>query len=687
MGLLTLKTNDTIEKEKQKEAEDLLKTQEKEAVAVSLVGHLRKAWEAAKRNRIDVEQQILRNMRQIAGEYDPDKLAQIREFGGSEAYLLYTQTKWRSANAWISDVLSDIPFEIEPTPKPSLGEALEDRLIDAFMDKMLEKILAESAQSGQPVDANFITQQIEQAIPELREGAQKVIMDYAKAKAKEMKDVIQDQLEEGDWYESIENIIPDIFMKCGILKGPIVRLEKQRKVKYNEENGIPTIYYQDEKVPQYERRPTLDIYPGPGVTSFQKGYFFDRLRYTPTDIQGFLGLPGFDDEEIRAVLKELKEPGGHKYREWTMIDVDRAEAEQHDPMMLWDWDEIDCLEYHGPIQGKKLHDWSKGMVKKAPDADKFYDVEAYLIGDHIIKAVLNPNPLGERNYSKCSFINLPDSFFGLGLPEVIQDIGGAINSCIRALCNNVGMASGPQVTIDESVLSQFEKGEMTPWKRWWVKYSEGVSRGTIKAIEFYQPPLVAQQLIEAIKFLMALGDEFTIPAYAHGNPQAGGAGTTASGFSMFQTASSRGIKLVLKNMDRNIIEDSIQRQFDWNMDRKKFSGLVGDMKIVAKGVRSLIAKEQQAARMTELSGTMSNQFWQQILGPEGATNLLKAILKAHEINPLDIKSDWKVPIVNQAALPSQAKPMGLNEAGDKTQGKDFQTVEGAGPKEVPAPPQ
>jgi hypothetical protein len=686
MGMLTLKTNAQTDREKQKEAEDLLKTEDQEAVEASLVGHLRKAWEAAKRNKIDVEQQILRNMRQIAGEYDPDKLQQIREFGGSEAYLLYTQTKWRSANAWISDVLNDIPFDIEPTPKPSLGESLEDRLIDSFMDKMLEKILEESAQSGQPVDANFITQQIEQAIPDLQEGAKKVIMDYAKAKAQEMKDQIQDQLVEGDWYEAIENIVPDIFMKCGILKGPIVRIEKQRKVKYNETTGVPTIYYADEKVPQYERRPSLDIYPGPGVTSFQKGYFFDRLRYTPTDIQGFLDLPGFNEDEIREVLKEAREPGS-KLREWTMIDVDRAEAEQNDPTMLWDWDEIDCLEYHGPIQGKKLHDWSKGMEKKAPDPDKFYDVEAYLIGGHVIKAVLNPNPLGERNYSKTSFINLPDSFFGLGLPEVIQDIQGAINSCIRALCNNIGMASGPQVTIDESVLTSFEKGEMTPWKRWWVKYQEGVSRGTIKAIEFYQPTLIASQLVEAIKFLMALGDEFTIPGWAHGNPQAGGAGTTASGFSMFQTASSRGVKLVLKNMDRNIIEDSIQRQFDWNMDRKKFSGLVGDMKIVAKGVRSLIAKEQQAARMTELSGQMSNQFWQQILGPEGATNLLKAILKAHEINPLDIKSDWKVPVVKPMALPDQAKSMGLNEAGDKTQGKDFQTEEGAGPKEAPAPPQ
>jgi hypothetical protein len=682
MALVGFKTNAEIDI-RQKESQNLLALgQEKETdqVKTNFAGHLRKAWEAAKKNKIDTEQQILKNIRSVVGEYDPSKLTEIREFGGSEAYINYTQTKWRSAHAWISDVLNDIPFDLEPTPKPDLGEKLEKKLIEDFIEKTVNQVVDQAGQGG-AFDSDFIAKTIDEAMPELKEGAQRVIMDYAKAKAQEMKDQIHDQLTEGDWYETVEMITPDIFLKCGILKGPIVRRENRRKVTINDD-GIPKIYYEEEILPQYERRSALDIYPGPGVTSFQKGYFFDRLRYTPTDIQGFLGLPGFDDKEIRAVLQEARQPGS-KLREWTMIDVDRAEAEQNDPTMIWDWDEVDCLEWHGPVQGGMLQEWSEKMKKKAPDEDKFYDVEAFLIGGHIIKAVLNPNPLGERNYSKCSFINLPDSFFGLGLPEVIQDIAGAINSCIRALCNNVGMASGPQVTIDESVLTEFEKGEMTPWKRWWVKYNEGVSRGTIKAIEFFQPTLIANQLVETVKFLMALGDELTIPAFAHGNPQAGGAANTSSGLSMFMTSSSRGIKLVLKNMDSFIIEDSIQRQFDWNMDRKKFVGLVGDMRIIAKGVRSLIAKEQQANRQTELYNIAAAS---KVLDPQELRKFLALVMKTHEMDPKDVmdlsaKPQQPPQGPNGAALP---KPGATNEAGDKSQGKDFQTIEGGG---APAPAQ
>jgi len=673
MALVEFKTNKQIE-ERQKEEENLLAIgQQVEIVKMSLAGHLRKAWEAAKRNKIDIEQQILSNLRMVSGEYDPNKLTSIREFGGSESYANYTQTKWRNAHAQISEFLDEIPFDIEPTPKPELGEKLENQLIENFVQNAIEQITQQAQQGGEEPNSDYILSMIEKAMPDVKAGAKKVIMDYAKEKAQDMKEQIHEQLVEGDWYDVIEKITPDVFLKCGILKGPIRRKEPRRKVKFRED-GIPEIYYEKEIIPQYERRSALDIYPGPGVTSFQKGYFFDRLRYTPVDIQGFLGLPGFDDNEIRAVLEEARQPGS-KLREWTMIDVDRAEAEKNDPTMIWDWDEIDCLEYHGPVQGRMLQEWSPKLKEKAPDEDHFYDVEGYLIGGHVIKAVLNQNPLGERNYSKCSFINLPDSFFGIGLPEVIQDLQGAINSCLRALCNNVGMASGPQVTVDESVLSEFEKGEMTPWKRWWVKYGENVSRGTIKAIEFYQPTLIASQLVETIKFLMALCDEMTIPAYSHGNAQVGGAGTTASGFSMFQTASSKGMKLVLKNMDRYIIEDSIHRQFDYNMDRKKFVGLVGSMRIIPKGVRSLIAKEQQANRQTELYNIAVAS---KVLTPEELRKFLSLVMKTHEMDPKEVMDLNYIPKVEGPTGADLPKETAINEAGDKTQGKDFQLVQGGG---------
>lgn len=691
MGLIQMKSNAQMVEEEEKAIQDLIQFEEERTVTRivdNLSAYLRRAWEDAKKEKRDVENQILDNMRAIKGEYDSAKLADIRKLGGSEIFMMLTETKARNCEAWVKDILfqpNNIPWNIEPTPMPDLPGDLETTIIEDFMQQTVDAVITMSMQSGAPVDQNLLSQRLKAAIPEIKAGAIQAIKNYAKEKAEEMKDQINDQLIEGGWYDTFDEIIPDAILKTGILKGPTLRIENQRKVDIDEE-GTPTLSVEPTKIPTYERRPPLDIYPGPGATGFDNGYLFDKLAYSPSQIQGFIGLPGFKEKEIRDALKECEKGA---LREWTSIDTERAEMEEKPVEMIRDWEEVDVLEFWGPMQGKTLHEWDSGLKKKAPDEDKFYEINAFLVGNHVIKAILNPDPMGKKPYSKVSFIEKAGSFWGVGLPEVITDLQGACNACTRALVNNVGMASGPQVVINEEMLADFEKGDFVPWKRWWVNDNDASAPGK-KAIEFYQPTLIAQQLISVFDFFMKQADESSgVPAYAHGDPQVGGAGNTASGLSMLMTQAARGIKLFIKNIDRKVIEDSLRRQYYWNMERKKFAGLIGDQKIVAKGSVSLIAKEQQASRMTEL---LSISTQTQSLRPEETRKLVKKVFKAHEIDPNEIMEDSAIPLSTMAgytpnAIPSLAKPATLNAAGEPAQGTDFQTVLGrGGPASSPAPP-
>lgn len=690
MGLIQMKSNQQMVVEEEKAIQDLIQFEEEKTITRitdSLSSYLHSAFEDAKKEKRAVENQILDNMRAIKGEYDSTKLADIRKLGGSEIYMMLTETKARNCEAWVKDILfqpNNIPWDIEPTPMPDLPGDLETTIIEDFMQQTVDAVITMSMQSGAPVDQNLLSQRLKAAIPEIKAGAMQAVKNYAKEKAEEMKDQINDQLVEGGWYDAFDEIIPDAILKTGILKGPTLRIENQRKVDIDDE-GNPTLTVEPTKIPTYERRPPLDIYPGPGATGFDNAYLFDKLAYSPSQIQGFIGLPGFKEKEIRLVLQECE---GGTLREWTSIDTERAEMEEKPVEMIRDWEEVDVLEFWGPVQGKTLHEWDEGLKKKAPDADKFYEINAYLVGNHVIKAILNPDPMGKKPYSKVSFIEKAGSFWGVGLPEVIADLQAACNACARALVNNVGMASGPQVVINEEMLADFEKGDFVPWKRWWVNDNDASAPGR-KAIEFYQPTLIAQQLISVFEFFMKQADESSgVPAYAHGDPQVGGAGNTASGLSMLMTQAARGIKLFIKNIDRKTIEDSIRRQYYWNMERKKFAGLVGDQKIVAKGSVSLIAKEQQAARMTEL---LSISTQAQVLQPQETRKLFKKVLKTHEIDPKEIMDDSPIPLSTMAgyqpnATPSLAKPATLNAAGEPASGTDFQTVLGrGGPASSPAP--
>lgn len=690
MGLIQMKSNQQMVVEEEKAIQDLIQFEEEKTITRitdSLSSYLHSAFEDAKKEKRAVENQILDNMRAIKGEYDSTKLADIRKLGGSEIYMMLTETKARNCEAWVKDILfqpNNIPWDIEPTPMPDLPGDLETTIIEDFMQQTVDAVITMSMQSGAPVDQNLLSQRLKAAIPEIKAGAMQAVKNYAKEKAEEMKDQINDQLVEGGWYDAFDEIIPDAILKTGILKGPTLRIENQRKVDIDDE-GNPTLTVEPTKIPTYERRPPLDIYPGPGATGFDNAYLFDKLAYSPSQIQGFIGLPGFKEKEIRLVLQECE---GGTLREWTSIDTERAEMEEKPVEMIRDWEEVDVLEFWGPVQGKTLHEWDEGLKKKAPDADKFYEINAYLVGNHVIKAILNPDPMGKKPYSKVSFIEKAGSFWGVGLPEVIADLQAACNACARALVNNVGMASGPQVVINEEMLADFEKGDFVPWKRWWVNDNDASAPGR-KAIEFYQPTLIAQQLISVFEFFMKQADESSgVPAYAHGDPQVGGGGNTASGLSMLMTMAARGIKLFIKNIDRKTIEDSIRRQYYWNMERKKFAGLVGDQKIVAKGSVSLIAKEQQAARMTEL---LSISTQTQVLQPQETRKLFKKVLKTHEIDPKEIMDDSPIPLSTMAgyqpnATPSLAKPATLNAAGEPAQGTDFQTVSGrGGPASSPVP--
>jgi len=690
MGLIQMKSNQQMVVEEEKAIQDLISFEEEKTITRitdSLSSYLHSAFEDAKKEKRAVENQILDNMRAIKGEYDSAKMADINKLGGSTIYMMLTETKARNCEAWVKDILfqpNNIPWDIEPTPMPDLPGDLETTIIEDFMQQTVDTVITMSMQSGAPVDQNLLSKRLKAAIPEIKAGAKQAIKNYAKEKAEEMKDQINDQLVEGGWYDAFDEIIPDAILKTGILKGPTLRIENQRKVDIDDE-GNPTLTVEPTKIPTYERRPPLDIYPGPGATGFDNAYLFDKLAYSPSQIQGFIGLPGFKEKEIRLVLQECE---GGTLREWTSIDTERAEMEEKPVEMIRDWEEVDVLEFWGPVQGKTLHEWDEGLKKKAPDADKFYEINAYLVGNHVIKAILNPDPMGKKPYSKVSFIEKAGSFWGVGLPEVIADLQAACNACARALVNNVGMASGPQVVINEEMLADFEKGDFVPWKRWWVNDNDASAPGR-KAIEFYQPTLIAQQLISVFEFFMKQADESSgVPAYAHGDPQVGGGGNTASGLSMLMTMAARGIKLFIKNIDRKAIEDSIRRQYYWNMERKKFAGLVGDQKIVAKGSVSLIAKEQQATRMTEL---LSISTQTQVLQPQETRKLFKKVLKTHEIDPKEIMDDSPIPLSTMAgyqpnAIPSLAKPATLNAAGEPAQGTDFQTVLGrGGPASSPAP--
>jgi hypothetical protein len=198
-----------------------------------------------------------------------------------------------------------------------------------------------------------------------------------------------------------------------------------------------------------------------------------------------------------------------------------------------------------------------------------------------------------------------------------------VNATARALANNMGISSGPQVGINVSRLPAGEEiTELYPWKIWQFMSSE-ISDNT-QPVSFFQPNSNAGELLTVFEKFSARADEDTmIPRYMTGESTPG-AGRTSSGLSMLISNAGKGIKQVISNIDQNIIVPAIERLYQDNLRYSKDPDLIGDVSVLAKGATSLVIKEAEAIRRNEfLQLVLSSPVAQNVVGMSGTAELLR----------------------------------------------------------------
>lgn len=619
------------------EAEAALEASQSTTVT-SLATYIKDRWAEAKKAKLPIEQKMLSMVMQRRGEYDPEKLSAIKNIKSSEVFMMITDTKCRAGKAWVKDILLQQGkriWDAEPTPVPEVPEYITDQAESSLIKSITDSMMEQAMVTGQPPPPGMVMQQFQQMLPDFNERVRYEVVKKSRNMAREMVKKIDDQLYEGGFYSSLEECVDDIIdLKCGILKGPIFRRSKIKAVQLNERTGLLESKVEDRIIPQYERRSPFRIYPSPESTDIDDGYLFDIIDLTPKSLHELIGLSGFSEPEIRLVLQEHQT--GSLSSDWLGIESDVEKAlgtESSEPPQTTKKEKIRAAEFHGTVPGKMLLDWGITTIE---DTEKEYDACAWLIGSHVIKAMLNYDPLGQKPFSKTSFDKLQDSFWGEGLPDKIKDIQGVCNAMARAIVNNASIASGPQVETNIDRIAPGASKEMWPWKVWEVTDE---MMGGQPALRFYQPQMNVDQLMNIYMAFSKLADDHSgVPAYAYGDPNVSGVGNTASGFSMLMTNAARGIRAVVKNIDSDIIASCVTRQYEYNLEYEKVPGLVGDYKIVAKGSAALMQKEQQAMRKTELLAATNNPVDMQIIGLEGRRAFLRDVFQS-----LDIDTEGIVP--------------------------------------------
>jgi hypothetical protein len=592
-----------------------------------LAGHLRHIFDQYRRHKTSIafQERCLDCLRNYRGQYSATKLHEIKAFGGSDVFARLTAIKCRGASAMLRDVYlsGSRPWDVMPTPKPDLPSD-----IAANIDQLVSMEVQQLMGAGQEPDPQMVAKRRS----DLQQAARDAARKEARAAARDSSRVLEDFLVEGDFYDAFSDFLIDLpIFPIAFLKGPDVKLRRQIEWK----DGAAVAVVKPQLV--YRRISPFDLYWTPAAHDLAEADIFERLKLRRSDLQSLIGIEGYDEAAIRSALRDYSEG---LYEPLDGTDGERATVEGVESPHLNQSGYLDAFEFQGEVPGRYLKEWNGGRALKDIedfDEDFDYNVQSFVVGRHCIKATVQPNPRLRHNYFGTSFEKLAGSLTGQALPEILEDSQHVANAAFRSLVNNMSIASGPQVAINEDRMSpSMNTDSLYPWKRW--RFVSDPMGSTEKPIDFFQPQSNAADLMGVFEKMMNLSDEVSgIPRYLTGQSNVGGAASTASGLNMLMNNAGKVMQQVASQIDFDVLQPLLQALHELVL----LTGLAevgGDDTIRVKGVSLAMAREQDRQRQLEFLQMTMNPMDQEIVGVRGRATILRELSESLGI-PIELPSD------------------------------------------------
>jgi len=575
-----------------------------------LSSHVHKRWEVMRDHHQDnLEERLAQCVRARNMEYEPAKLAEIQSQGGSEIFMGIVSAKCRTATAWLRDTLlgvgTDKPWSLSATPIPEVPPD-----VTQAMQNIMQQNLMQYYDAGGEPPADF---ELKQLASGMKDTAMRSMKFEAEKRVERMETKMEDQMLEGGFTKALFEFTNDIAtFPYAVLKGPIPR--KRKAMKYVE-GGLGVV---DVLRDEWERVDPFKFYWMPWGDDIHSMPVAELHHLTREDVENMLGVEGYDEDAVRSILSDFGS-GGFSWldhnddlmEDATGQDFDEANTDLVAALQLWD-----------TIPGDVLLEWGLGE-DEVEDPQKSYPCEVWMIDNIVVRAVLNYDPLGRKPYYMTSFEKVPGRIDGNGVADLCMDAQNMCNAAARALANNMGISSGPQVGVNISRLPAGEDiTQMYPWKIWQFRQSDFAD--STPPMSFFQPNSNAAELMGVFDRFMAISDEVSgIPRYMTGQ-HVPGAGRTSSGLSMLMSNAGKSIKQVISNIDHDVMRPMLERQYQRNLRYSDDPDLIGDVQIVATGAMSLVVKEAEAVRKTDfLRLILESPVAQQIVGLPGTAELLR----------------------------------------------------------------
>ena len=632
--------------------------------APGIVGYVLEKYNEAKQARYTHEQRWLKAFKNYRGIYDSS--TQFRSTEKSKVFVKITKTKVLAAYGQLIEVLfsqGKFPIGIQPTSDP-LGIAKYAHIKPDNLkqqDARMEDIYGFEG-DGREISPGATADEIfnglkekyakggfdEGPAPDLKTMPQ---VEPANEAAKNMETLIHDQLEESHAISVMRHVLFEMcLLGTGILKGPFNYEQSEHKWTLNDE-GEREYKPISKLVPRIEAVSCWDLYPDPDAVNVEDAdYVIQRHIFTRTQIRDLVNRPFFRKSAINDLLE-----GGPNYetRSYETALFDRENQEEFNK------NRFEVLEYWGTMDKALVEEAGIEMPDEISDDLDEVQINAWISNGQILRLVLNPFTPARNPFMVCPYEINPYQFFGVGIPENMDDAQTIMNGHARMAIDNLALAGNLVFDVDETMLVPGQDMTVYPGKIF--RRQSGQTGQAIHGLRF---PNTAPENMQMFDRFRQLADESTgIPSYSHGQTGIQSTTRTASGMSMLMGAAALNIKTVIKNIDDYLLKPLGEAFFHWNMQfNKDIPEIQGDLDVKARGTSSLMMKEVRSQRLMTFMQVASNQF----LAPFVKWHsIIKEIAKSLDVDPDQVVNDPE-----QAAI--FMKLMGEVNGNQQTQGNNPQ---------------
>jgi len=534
------------------------------------------------------QEETTRNLWYKGTSPDAPLIAKTKSKYRSKVFLNITRPYVETAASKVIEVLSPVDerqWSLSPTAIPNLPQK-PSPLVQAIQLQQAPPPQQQiDSNTGQPVQAPVAAPP-----PDPLEEALKI----AKNAAKGAQIWIDDKLQECGFSTHLRSVVDEASrLGTGVMRGPVPTMRTTRKVVVDPQTKEEKIETLQEIVPESNYTSVWNCFPDPACgDNIHNGQFFvEHDQMVEKQVRDLIDQPGYIKEAVIAAL----EAGPMQSSIASMVQAPH-ESQDKDAARYHVW------YYYGFLKREDV--MAMQCLCEADDEIENVGVPVVItmINDIPVKAHINPMDDGRFPHDFMCWQKVAGSPFGVGIARQIRPCQAILNSQVRAMMENGGLSSGPQIVIARgSVVPADGSWEITPRKVWLLKADADI-QDVSQAINAFQIPSVQAELLAAIDFALKMAENVTgLPILLQGQQGPNGVPETVGGMQILVANASSLLRRMARIFDDFLIKPHIQSYYRWLMLYADDQSIKGDFKVVAHGSSALVARDQRNMFLTQVA--------------------------------------------------------------------------------------